>query len=68
LTPRRLIQKPHDFAAVFWGLRFHHDTTSAWDAIAMLTQANVEESLMARMLGGNAAQQFGIELVQKVGA
>jgi len=33
----------------------------------MLTQANVEESLMARMLGGNAAQQFGIELVQTVG-
>jgi predicted TIM-barrel fold metal-dependent hydrolase len=67
----RLIQKlPHDFAAkVVWGSRYpHHDTTSAWDAIAMLTQANVPESLMARMLGGNAAQQFGIELVQKVGA
>ena len=51
----RLIQKlPHDFAAkVVWGSRYpHHDTTSAWDAIAMLTQANVEESLMARMLGG----------------
>jgi uncharacterized protein len=66
----RLIQKlPHDFAAkVVWGSRYpHHDTTSAWDAIAMLTRANVPESLMARMLGGNAAQQFGIELVQKVG-
>ena len=50
----RLIQKlPHDFAAkVVWGSRYpHHDTTSAWDAIAMLTQANVEESLMARMMG-----------------
>jgi predicted TIM-barrel fold metal-dependent hydrolase len=67
----RLIQKlPHDFAEkVVWGSRYpHHDTTSAWDAIEMLTQANVEESLMASMLGGNAAQQFGIELVQKVGA
>jgi predicted TIM-barrel fold metal-dependent hydrolase len=67
----RLIQKlPHDFAAkVVWGSRYpHHDTTSAWDAIAMLTRANVEESLMARMLGGNAAQQFGIALVQTVGA
>jgi predicted TIM-barrel fold metal-dependent hydrolase len=67
----RLIQKlPHDFAAkVVWGSRYpHHDTTSAWDAIAMLTRANVEESLMARMLGGNAAQQFGIQLVQTVGA
>jgi predicted TIM-barrel fold metal-dependent hydrolase len=64
----RLIQKlPHDFAAkVVWGSRYpHHDTTSAWDAIAMLTQANVEESLIARMLGGNAAQQFGIQLVQR---
>jgi len=67
----RLIQKlPHDFAAkVVWGSRYpHHDTTSAWDAIAMLTQANVEESLIARMMGGNAAQQFGIALVQTVGA
>ena len=66
----RLIQKlPHDFAAkVVWGSRYpHHDTTSAWDAIAMLTRANVEESLMARMLGGNAAQQFGIQPVQTVG-
>jgi len=36
----RLIQKlPHDFAAkVVWGSRYpHHDTTSAWDAIALLT-------------------------------
>jgi hypothetical protein len=51
----RLIQKlPHDFAAkVVWGSRYpHHDTTSAWDAIAMLTRANVEESLIGRMLGG----------------
>jgi predicted TIM-barrel fold metal-dependent hydrolase len=67
----RLIQKlPHDFAEkVVWGSRYpHHDTTSAWDAIEMLTQANVPESLMARMLGGNAAQQFGIALVQTVGA
>jgi hypothetical protein len=51
-----------------WGSRYpHHDTTSAWDAIAMLTRANVEESFMARMMGGNAAHQFGIELVQTVG-
>jgi predicted TIM-barrel fold metal-dependent hydrolase len=67
----RLIQKlPHDFAAkVVWGSRYpHHDTTSAWDAIAMLTRANVEASLIARMLGGNAAQQFGVELIQTVGA
>ena len=67
----RLIQRlPHQFAEkIVWGSRYpHHDTTSAWDAIAMLTQANVEEPLIARMLGGNAAEQFGIELVQTVGA
>lgn len=40
---------------------------SAWDAITMLTRANVEESLIARMMGENAAQQFGIALVQTVG-
>jgi hypothetical protein len=34
----------------------------------MLTRANVEESLIAHMMGRNAAQQFGIELVQTVGA
>jgi len=53
---------------VVWGSRYpHDDTTSAWDAIEILSQANVEESCVARMLGGNAAQQFGIELVQCVG-
>jgi hypothetical protein len=67
----RLIQKlPHAFAAkVVWGSRYpHHDTTSAWDAIAMLTRANVEDSLMARMMGGNAAHLFGMERVQTVSA
>jgi hypothetical protein len=46
----------------------HHDTTSANDAIAMLTDARVEDATIARMLGGNASQQFGIDLVQKVTA
>jgi predicted TIM-barrel fold metal-dependent hydrolase len=55
-------------AKVVWGSRYpHDDTTSAWDAIDMLTQANVPDSDLARMLGGNAAQQFGIALVQTVG-
>ena len=65
----RLIQKlPEDFAAkVVWGSHYpQHDTTSAWDALAKLTQANVPDSLIARMMGGNAAQQFGIELTQAV--
>ena len=67
----RLIQKlPHDFAAkVVWGSRYpHQDTTSAWDAIQALSDADVGESTIARMLGQNAAQQYGVELMQKVGA
>ena len=67
----RMIQElPHDFAKkVVWGSRYpNDDTTSAWDAIQVLSRADVEESTIARMLGHNAAQQFGIELVQKVGA
>ena len=63
----RLIQKlPHDFAdKVVWGSRYpHHDTTSAWDAIAMLTGAKVPEALITRMMGANAVHQFGIEPLQ----
>ena len=66
----RLIQKlPDQFAKkVVWGSRYpNQDTTSGWDAIQKLTQAQVGESTIARMLGGNAAEQFGIRLVQKVG-
>ena len=60
----RLIQKlPQDFAAkVVWGSRYpQHDATSAWDALALLRAANVPEPLIARMMGQNAARQFGIE-------
>ena len=66
----RLIRKlPEDFAEkVVWGSRYpHHDTTSAWDAIEKLTAANVAEPTIARMLGGNASEQLGIDLVQRVG-
>ena len=67
---RMIQQLPDDFAAkIVWGSRYpHHDTTSAWDAIETLTKADVAEPTIARMLGGNAAEQFGVELVQKVGA
>ncbi len=67
----RMIQRlPHAFAEkVVWGSRYpQHDTTSAWDAIEALTQAAVEEPLMARMFGGNAAAQFGIPLTRHVNA
>jgi len=60
----RLIQKlPQDFAAkVVWGSRYpHHDATSAWDALARLREANVPEAMIARMIGQNAADQFGVE-------
>jgi predicted TIM-barrel fold metal-dependent hydrolase len=63
----RLIQKlPHDFAEkVVWGSRYpQHDTTSAHDAIAMLARADVPEDIIEHMMGGNAARQFGIELLE----
>jgi hypothetical protein len=51
---------------VVWGSRYpNQDTTSAWDAIQTLTKASVGESTIARMMGRNAAEQFGIKLVQK---
>ena len=64
----RLIQKmPDDFAEkVVWGSRYpHHDTTSAHDAIAILTRAGVPEDMLARMMGGNAARQFGVKLLER---
>jgi predicted TIM-barrel fold metal-dependent hydrolase len=66
----RFIQKmPHDFAEkVVWGSRYpQHDTTSAHDAIAMLERAGVPEDIIGRMMGGNAAAQFGIGLLERVG-
>ena len=67
---RLILKLPEDFAEkIVWGSRYpHHDTTSAWDAIEKMTEANIAESSMTRMLGGNASQQFGIDLVQKVSA
>src|SRR6202790_1134858 len=67
----RLIRKlPQDFAhKVVWGSRCpHHDATSAWDAMAQLRNANVPEALIARMMGQNAAAQFGIELGDQTAA
>ena len=66
----RLIQKlPHDFAEkVVWGSRYpQHDTTSAYDAIAMLAQADVPDDIITRMMGGNAAEQFGVSLLETAG-
>ncbi len=59
----RLIQElPHSYEnKIVWGSRYpHHDTTSAWDAIEALTRADVERPAIARMLGGNAREQFGL--------
>jgi predicted TIM-barrel fold metal-dependent hydrolase len=67
----RLIQKlPQDFAAkIVWGSRYpHHDATSAWDAMARLRAAKVPETLIARMMGQNAVDQFGIEPVHQAAA
>ena len=66
----RLIQKqPRLFAEkIVWGSRYpHHDTTSAWDAIQALARARIDEATISRMLGANAADQFGVPLAQHVG-
>ncbi len=67
----RLIQKlPDDYAEkIVWGSHYpRQETTSAWDAIDKLAEAGVDDATIARMLGGNAAAQFGITLSQSVGA
>jgi predicted TIM-barrel fold metal-dependent hydrolase len=67
----RLVAKlPEVFAKkVTWGSRYpHHDTTSAWDAIEQLSAAGVEAGYIAKMLGENAAAQFGVELSPRIAA
>lgn len=67
----RLIQKlPQDYVEkIVWGSHYpRQDTTSAWDAIDKLSDAGLDEATIARMLGGNAAAQFGIAPLQSVGA
>jgi uncharacterized protein len=66
---RGIQRLPHHYAdKVVWGSRYpHQDTTTAWDAIALLGEANVDEASLAQMLGANAAEQFGIKLLHKVG-
>jgi hypothetical protein len=64
----RMIERlPQNFAAkIVWGSRYpHHDTTS--DAIDKLARANIDDAMLARMLGGNTAEQFGVDLVRRVG-
>ncbi len=59
----RLIQElPYSFEKkIVWASHYpRHDTTSAWDAIEKLAQANVDQPLIARMMGGNAREQFGL--------
>ncbi len=64
---RLILKLPQEFAhKIVWGSRYpQHDTMSAWDALARLRAANVPEPLIARMMGGNAAQQFAIEQLRK---
>jgi len=67
----RMIQRlPENFASkVVWGSRYpHHDTTSGDDAFEKLMRANIDDAMLAQMLGGNAAAQFGIELKRYVKA
>jgi predicted TIM-barrel fold metal-dependent hydrolase len=59
---RLILKLPQEFAdEIVWGSRYpHHDATSAWDALARLRGAHVPETLIARVMGGNAARQFAI--------
>jgi predicted TIM-barrel fold metal-dependent hydrolase len=66
----RLIRKlPDDFAhKIVWGSRYpHHDTTSAYDAIESLAGARIDGAILARMMGANAATQFGVALTASPG-
>ena len=60
---RLILKLPEEFSdKVVWGSRYpHHDATGAWDAITKLRDAGVPEPKIARMMGGNAAQQFGVQ-------
>jgi predicted TIM-barrel fold metal-dependent hydrolase len=67
----RMIQRlPQNFAPkIIWGSRYpQHDTTSGWDAIDKLARAKIDDVMLARMLGGNATAQFGIELMRNGGS
>ena len=60
----RLIQElPYSFEKkIVWGSRYpHHDTSSAWDAIQTLGQADVDRPVIARIMGRNAREQFGLD-------
>jgi predicted TIM-barrel fold metal-dependent hydrolase len=63
----RFIRKmPHDFAEkVVWGSRYpQHDAMSAHEAIARLADSEVPDAIIARMMGGNAAAQFGVDRLE----
>ena len=65
---RGIQRLPHHYAEkVVWGSRYpHQDTTTAWEAIARLNEAHVDDAVIARMLGGNAAEQLGIEQIEQI--
>jgi predicted TIM-barrel fold metal-dependent hydrolase len=65
---RGILRLLHHYAEkVVWGSRYpQQDTTTAWEAIARLSEAHVDEAAIARMLGGNAAEQLGVEQAQKL--
>jgi predicted TIM-barrel fold metal-dependent hydrolase len=62
----RLVQAlPEVFRGkVTWGSRYpHQDTTSAWDAIAQLSAADVDEETQRAMFGENARTLFSVDPV-----
>lgn len=46
-----------------WGSRYpHHDTSAPHEAIALCERYGMEAELVARVMGGNAAELFGISI------
>lgn len=67
----RMVQQLSDdyVEKVVWGSNYpQQDTTSAWEAIDLLSGAGISDDSIARMLGGNAAAQFGIEQFKASGS
>jgi predicted TIM-barrel fold metal-dependent hydrolase len=55
---------PDEFGDIAgWGSRYpHHDTGTPAEAIEMLTEHGVDDDVIARLMGGNAIELFGLRV------
>jgi hypothetical protein len=50
-----------------WGSRYpHHDASSPAEAVQMLEAHGVDETVIARLMGGNAVELFGLSVASPV--